>query len=1824
MKLHSDPSESTHTCEDMNLNHRLTLTSAGLDGAELLCNGSSDQSGLENFTSHCDKSDPVTSDDDSRSSTGENGDDLTPEIQQAYRIFQSFLSEKHKSITAPFWHPGSQSPDADMSLRKMHDKFVNREYESITAFVADFRLMLENCYRFHGVDHWISKQAQKLEIILEQKLTLLSRTLREKTTLAVTSRGRFGTEDEKAPVGTSSRRRLVPRNLAAITVGGSESIMVQAMRLEELQRVKDQKRQRELERKEAEEASVKDLEDWESSLLALAEPWAVRTMWELPAIGHFLCLAQKALNLPEIVFYELERCLLMPRCSSFLAKVMTSLLLHPNKRANAHRRPPLPYRKWEAELRRRVQDWYRSLARAEDQTARAELLGLSHQFFWTLGDASPLEETPFHMLTFKQRVWLLKGLCDHVYETQKDVQVAVLAQPIHECRESILGYDAQENAYIHFPHFCGADLRIYRQSPCVAMEFPLPLLHVKRSQEEPEGSEVKLETHVMKELNAWKEDSLADREDLDQKCSSSIFSWSLDSGSVRGTFTGEERLKEEGEDECEPSFGVGESRYKGVSPALNSHRSPEKDANHMTSEDQSQRQKKKRQKKKDMRKPKLSLKKRTAKSSLTRAATTVKNKDRRKRRKLGNRVDGKLLLRRPAGSALLQTGPSFQLICSSLDDLRVLISKTQDQLQQLNGGKKRSDRRPNRRAAVKELHITLIRLLNELLPWEPKLVKAFQRNRARLKKECDDFKKHPEYENFIRERMELTETGVCRDGSFSTETPRETPEVRAVKDGSEGTESVNHLGNHNSRCQVDRPEIVMQSSDSGPFTRSSRRRQSGAISDELSLCKRGKIDPESSLTSEVNVEVASREQATGIPRVLAFPQPLSSFQGSCKPIQALLAKSVGNKVTLISHPKAAVMAQILRDNNKTSVAQPPVRLPTTCLPTEPETTSTPESTDQVVYKTAGGVGLLRKGITSAQTILDQKSMQQVVILPSNLLIQSTENKASALLPKTATYLSNASGFTIPENRVPVQQVAPLKDTSTARTPSAVVTPNLRTLKSVSGGSAMPKKTPEPKVVVNKSASSSPTKPDAKQELRTVCIRDSQSILVTTRGGNTGVVKVQTSESGTGALPPSPVFTISPQLQAFLVSKSSTSTTQAVSATVSANSLLGVTPQSLSKRVGSSTFVPGTVPQSTLNQNSNDLAKTSIPGKSALLSTSQDSHSVCITAKDIQGFPENTVSECGTKPLQKRPLPGSRTAFQKVFLVSPSPNIPSPASKVSATTATCTLPGSRVMFISNSALTVPKEASSSDVNISSTSTPALKVIPKLGTTLSCTSSGTSIQSISVPGLMSRILGTNKNMPSAAEASGKTTPVIVSRVPATSTSSGLQIGQKTCLVASGNPSESSLKVPGTVDGKTLTFSTLGTGHMASSALLSVVKPDVPSSISTLNALHCKPTISSSYSGSLINKRTTLPVDVNTDKTPMITSLCTSRSLVKTTSSGVSSPLALSSLSPVVMTSGLRPPTSTAKSVQEKIVINTTAPLAPGTQFLINNTRFVVPSQGLAPGSHVLLINSCPGGLQGLSSASPVPQGPNTSTPITVPSVVQGMRLVTPVRLPSPKVGLSDRVNQQLSTRTPMSVSGLSQALHSGVSSDIVRLPIFQTSVTPSQGKKEISPLQGGLLSTPSPMLLQGRTSQNQVVPPIKTSIAHHSPMVTVPPINSTISRMQKLPVAMVPPIGGATNPSPATPIASVPPYMNSVIMTPIRPGTIGKPALSPHPLQGQNMVPSPSKLLLSPDGAILNIVQASSIQVLAKPMVSSSSSSVTVPTLNTNDPMRKPDTLERSNH
>ncbi len=60
-------------------------------------------------------------------------------------------------------------------LLSVSDKFHMMEYTSITELAADIRQMIENCFIYNGFDSFISKLAYKLEIILEQKLALLSR-----------------------------------------------------------------------------------------------------------------------------------------------------------------------------------------------------------------------------------------------------------------------------------------------------------------------------------------------------------------------------------------------------------------------------------------------------------------------------------------------------------------------------------------------------------------------------------------------------------------------------------------------------------------------------------------------------------------------------------------------------------------------------------------------------------------------------------------------------------------------------------------------------------------------------------------------------------------------------------------------------------------------------------------------------------------------------------------------------------------------------------------------------------------------------------------------------------------------------------------------------------------------------------------------------------------------------------------------------------------------------------------------------------------------------------------------------------------------------------------------------------------------------------------------------------------------------------------------------------------------------------------------------------------------------------------------------------------
>ena len=52
----------------------------------------------------------------------------------------------------------------------------------------------------------------------------------------------------------------------------------------------------------------------------------------------------------------------------------------------------------------------------------------------------------------------------------------------------MVGYDEGGNSYLHFPQFCGADLRIYRQSP----------IHLPKMERLPKEEEMQSDAKLLK------------------------------------------------------------------------------------------------------------------------------------------------------------------------------------------------------------------------------------------------------------------------------------------------------------------------------------------------------------------------------------------------------------------------------------------------------------------------------------------------------------------------------------------------------------------------------------------------------------------------------------------------------------------------------------------------------------------------------------------------------------------------------------------------------------------------------------------------------------------------------------------------------------------------------------------------------------------------------------------------------------------------------------------------------------------------------------------------------------------------------------------------------------------------------------------------------------------------------------------------------------------------------------------------------------------------------------------------------------------------------
>ncbi|XP_011700550.1 PREDICTED: uncharacterized protein LOC105457533 isoform X2 [Wasmannia auropunctata] len=216
-------------------------------------------------------------------------------------------------------------------------------------------------------------------------------------------------------------------------------------------------------RKEVEERKTNDGEQDNFFTDEMREE--METMWEIPQIFHFLYLTKESLNIPQLSLYEMERMLLIPRASKQLANIMTCLLSSPTTKAKLRKVPPMPYEFWTNILAYKMTSWFKVYrAKHKDTTKVLETIGVEPEFWNVFPESSMLDGKDFEDLSFKQRVWLLKTVCDTIMHTRKTVQEDMMNQRWEEQFETVLGTDRNGTKYIYFPQFMSNDFRIYRHS----------------------------------------------------------------------------------------------------------------------------------------------------------------------------------------------------------------------------------------------------------------------------------------------------------------------------------------------------------------------------------------------------------------------------------------------------------------------------------------------------------------------------------------------------------------------------------------------------------------------------------------------------------------------------------------------------------------------------------------------------------------------------------------------------------------------------------------------------------------------------------------------------------------------------------------------------------------------------------------------------------------------------------------------------------------------------------------------------------------------------------------------------------------------------------------------------------------------------------------------------------------------------------------------------------------------------------------------------------------------------------------------------------------
>ncbi|XP_073977263.1 uncharacterized protein isoform X2 [Rhodnius prolixus] len=395
------------------------------------------------------------------------------ELQAAYEILQSVMkinkidaflvkpcadlygmSDYYKIIKNPMW------------LNEVHRKLMDREYHGIKEVVADIKLVLENCYRFWGLSHRVTKKGLHIEHKLEQKLEALPMVLKSKC-LEIENPGEivFKTENSEECLETEELQNDgvddldEECNFYSTYKGFHSKILSKVLKIEQNEFCSE-------ENLEEQKKKEQEMLAWEKEYLVDEKSkFEITHTYQLAQIGQFLRLTSSVLNVEEITQYEVERMLLMPRESTTLATLMTSMLSPAVLRSNLDVTPIMPYEVWTSKLKKKIEDWLK-VYYTTDAVSAFNINGIEPYFWDVISLVNPLEEKRFHEIPFYERIWILKSLCDNLQHTNKTVQdVFVDETRASEFRAIDFGAGPIRTHYFGLEFF--PELRVYKQSGVV-------------------------------------------------------------------------------------------------------------------------------------------------------------------------------------------------------------------------------------------------------------------------------------------------------------------------------------------------------------------------------------------------------------------------------------------------------------------------------------------------------------------------------------------------------------------------------------------------------------------------------------------------------------------------------------------------------------------------------------------------------------------------------------------------------------------------------------------------------------------------------------------------------------------------------------------------------------------------------------------------------------------------------------------------------------------------------------------------------------------------------------------------------------------------------------------------------------------------------------------------------------------------------------------------------------------------------------------------------------------------------------------------------------